>query len=86
MSAAIATTSPAPASIDAKWRNLPKMLICFGFIVGAIGLFVDSKQFAFSYLLAFMFFLSICLGALFLTLLHHLFDAQWSVAIRRARR
>jgi hypothetical protein len=30
-----------------------------------------------------MFFLSICLGALFLTLIHHLFDASWSVPIRR---
>lgn len=41
------------------------------------------KQFAYSYLVAFMFFLSLCLGALFLVLLHHLFDASWSVTIRR---
>jgi len=34
-------------------------------------------------LLAFMFFLSLCLGALFLVLVHHLFDAGWSVPIRR---
>ena len=42
-----------------------------------------GKQFAFSWLLAFMFFLSLCLGALFLVLVHHLFDAGWSVPIRR---
>jgi hypothetical protein len=30
-----------------------------------------------------MFFLSICLGAWFLVLMHHLFDAGWSVPIRR---
>jgi hypothetical protein len=41
------------------------------------------KQFGFSYLTAFMFFLSICLGSLFLVILHHLFDAGWSVSIRR---
>src|SRR5204863_8197842 len=39
--------------------------------------------FAFSWLLAFMFFLSVCLGAFFLVLVHHLFDAGWSVPIRR---
>jgi hypothetical protein len=48
-----------------------------------IGLFVNSKQFAHSYLLAFMFFLSLCLGGLFLTIIHHLFDASWSVPVRR---
>jgi hypothetical protein len=30
-----------------------------------------------------MFFLSLCSGALFLVLFHHLFDAGWSVPIRR---
>ena len=30
-----------------------------------------------------MFCLSLCLGALFLVLVHHLFDAGWSVPIRR---
>ncbi len=42
-----------------------------------------GQQFLFSYLTAFMFFLSICLGSLFLVLLHHLFDASWSVPTRR---
>src|SRR5437773_2521939 len=41
------------------------------------------QQFGYSYLLAYMFFLSLCLGALFLVLAHHLFDASWSVPIRR---
>lgn len=41
------------------------------------------QQFGYSYLTAFMFFLSLGLGSLFLVLLHHLFDAMWSVPIRR---
>ncbi len=41
------------------------------------------KQFLYSYLVAFMFFLSLCLGSLFLVILHHLFDAAWSVPTRR---
>ena len=58
-------------------------LIAIGAIGGLIGAFSLPKQFAHSYLLAFMFFLSICLGGLFLTIIHHLFDASWSVPIRR---
>lgn len=41
------------------------------------------KRFGYSYLTAFMFFLSIGLGSLFLILIHHIFDAQWIVPIRR---
>ncbi len=41
------------------------------------------KQFAFSYLTAYMFCLSLCLGSLFLLIMHHLFDAGWSVSVRR---
>lgn len=59
-------------------------------IVGAVGLAFayfkgdgGAKQFAYSYLTAYMFFLSLCLGGLFLTLMHHLFDSGWSVPIRR---
>jgi hypothetical protein len=49
----------------------------------ALGGLLDARQFAFSWLLSFMFFLSLCLGALFLVIAHHLFDAGWSVPIRR---
>lgn len=42
-----------------------------------------AKQFGYSYLTAFMFYLSLCLGSLILVLFHHLFDAGWSVPIRR---
>ncbi len=58
-------------------------------VVGGLGALVGAlvpslqKQFAFSWLLAFMFYASIMLGGIFLVILHHLFDAQWSVPIRR---
>jgi hypothetical protein len=54
-----------------------------GGALALLGYFVSPTQFAFSWLLAFMFFLSLCLGALFLVIVHHLFDAGWSVPIRR---
>ena len=41
------------------------------------------KQFAFSYLFAFFFFLTICMGGLFWILVHHAVDAEWSVVVRR---
>jgi hypothetical protein len=62
---------------------LPTLLLVLGGIGAVAGFFVDKNQFAFSWLLAFMFFLSIGLGALCVVMLHHLFDAAWSVPIRR---
>jgi hypothetical protein len=69
--------------IDPKWRKLPVILLAVGVMFGVIGAFVNTRQFAYSYLVAFMFFLSLCLGGLFLTLVHHLFDANWTVPLRR---
>jgi hypothetical protein len=81
------STKPAklPPLDLSKWRKVPTMLIVVGALVALIGFFVDREhnQFAASWLLAFMFCLSIGLGALFLVLAHHLFDAGWSVPIRR---
>lgn len=42
-----------------------------------------QKQFGYAYLTAYMFCLSICLGAMFIVILNHLFDAQWMIPIRR---
>lgn len=67
----------------AQWRSLPQILIATGAVLGLVGLVTNREQFGYSYLLAFIFFLSLCLGGLFLTMLHHLFDAHWSVPIRR---
>ncbi|HYG24807.1 MAG TPA: hypothetical protein VEH04_18725 [Verrucomicrobiae bacterium] len=73
-----------------RWRNVPALLMFGGGAVTLIGALVSflvlkdgGKNFAFSWLVAYMFCLSICLGALFLVLVHHLFDAGWSVPIRR---
>src|ERR1051325_6408064 len=83
-------TKPAklPPLDLSTWRNVPALLMVIGGAIAVLGLFVSlkhdgGKQFASSWLLAFMFCLSICLGALFLVLVHHLFDAGWSVPIRR---
>jgi hypothetical protein len=74
----------APLDLS-KWRNVPGILMVVGAVLALIGFFAghDHREFAYGWLLAFMFFLSLCLGALFLVIAHHLFDAGWSVPIRR---
>jgi hypothetical protein len=58
-------------------------MIAAGAVLAILGLVLSRKQFAYSWLTAYMFVLSFVLGALFLVLVHHLFDASWSVPIRR---
>jgi hypothetical protein len=87
MSSQTRSNNSAPLDLS-KWRSLPAKLIVAGGLVALIGLFVSlhhdgGKQFAYAWLLAFMFCLSIGLGSLFLVIVHHLFDAGWSVPIRR---
>lgn len=54
-----------------------------GLAAAGIGWWADSTRFFFGYLVAFAFWLSLALGALFFVMLHHLVNAQWSVVIRR---
>ena len=67
----------------ARWRRVPDILIGAGLVLSGLGAVLDLTQFGYSWLLAFMFFLSLSLGAAFLVMMHHLFDAGWSVGIRR---
>ena len=67
----------------ARFRNVPVFLMAGGALLALLGFIFAPKHFAYAWLLSFMFFLSLCLGALFLVIVHHLFDAGWSVPIRR---
>ena len=92
MSAQSTSSKSAPLDLS-KWAGIPNKLIGVGLVLTIVGLVVDYKlhhhlgtefrQFGFSWLQAFMFTLSLCLGSLFLVLAHHLFDAGWSVPPRR---
>ena len=67
---------------------LPGAMIFFGAALTGAGALVSfsrdgGTEFGFSWLLAFMFYYSIALGALFMVMIHHLTDAGWSVGIRR---
>ncbi len=66
-----------------RWRKVPAWLIAGGLVLCLVGLLWKPQQFGYSWLLAFMFYLSLVLGATFVVMMHHLFDASWSVGIRR---
>ncbi len=82
-------TKHVTPSLDLSgWRKLPSVLMVVGGILSVIGAALscqhnDLREFGFSWLLAFMFYYSIALGALFVVMVHHLTDAGWSVGIRR---
>lgn len=78
------SNQPAPALKS----GLPGAMLFFGGVLTAIGLVASlvhnhGKEFGFAWLLSFMFYYSIVLGALFMVMVHHLTDAGWSVGIRR---
>ncbi len=67
---------------------LPGAMLVIGAVLTVIGFVASIKhnggtEFGFAWLLAFVFYYSVALGALFLVLVHHLTDAGWSVGIRR---
>jgi hypothetical protein len=77
---------------DRQLGTLGPILVRAGLIVGGIGLGAslilgfamgNGERFFKSYLVAFMVVLSIALGGLFFTILHHLVKAGWSVVVRR---
>jgi hypothetical protein len=81
------THLPPPLDLSG-WRKLPTVLMVIGGFLSLVGALLswrrnDLHEFGFSWLLAFMFYYSIALGALFLVMVHHLTDASWSVGIRR---
>jgi hypothetical protein len=81
-------TNELPPPMDLSlWRSAPTVLMVIGAILSLIQLIFGHKnywqEFGYCWLTAFMFFLLLSLGALFLTMIHHLTDAGWSVATRR---
>jgi hypothetical protein len=66
-----------------SWRK--KALIC-GLVASAfaiLGLYFDREQFFRSYLLAFVYWVSLSLGSLLLLMVHHLVGGRWGFALRR---
>lgn len=67
----------------ADWRQWASPMMIIGGVLFLVSLAFWPRQLLFSYLVAFMFFLSLSLGSLLLVMIHHLVDAGWSVPLRR---
>ncbi len=73
-------------SLPESWKRLPVVAGIVGVLALAASYFLaggDSKQFAFSYLTGFYYWLTLALGGLFFVVLHYLARSGWSVVVRR---
>jgi len=82
-----AFTQPEAEIFDQRHAgNLPLVLPLAGaaaLVISLIWGWFDPKQFAYSWLFAFIYVFTLVIGALFWTLVHHATDAEWSVVVRR---
>ncbi|MBL8148804.1 MAG: hypothetical protein JNN15_02625 [Blastocatellia bacterium] len=58
-------------------------LAVVGWLVSLAGFAINRDQFYFSYLVSFVYVLSICLGALFFVMIQYVTTSGWSVTVRR---
>lgn len=66
-----------------KGRNAMVFVVLVGLVAGILGYVTDSRQFFFSYLVSFMYFTTIGLGAMLFVAIQHLTGSAWSVTVRR---
>ncbi len=80
-------TAPAALSSESNRTGASKALMIgvAGIVVTALGLLVphNGHNLAVAWLVGVMFWLAITLGMLLMIMIHHIFDASWSVVIRR---
>jgi len=70
-------------SLWRRGRNAILAVGVLGWTVTIYGFLTDAEQTYASYLVAFMFFLSIAWGATFFVMIQHVTSAAWSVTVRR---
>lgn len=66
-----------------RGRNALALIAAGGWVACAIAFRLDPARFHASYLVAYAFFVTLTLGALFFVMLQHLTGAAWSVTMRR---
>lgn len=85
MSSHAATVSHPPVAAPAAPASTKALVVgVIGLVATLAGLAVSGpKAVAFSYLTGFTFWFAVAIGALFLVMIHHVFDASWSTVLRR---
>src|SRR6476659_3149851 len=69
-----------------SWNRIPVMagsVALLGVVVCAILGYANPKQFFFSWIVSFLFFLSLALGALFFVLIQYASQVGWGIVLRR---
>ncbi|MEO6872111.1 MAG: hypothetical protein ABI233_07815 [Chthoniobacterales bacterium] len=80
---------PAPEGEFFESSRFSGLSLIFGaiglifLILSFIGGYFSPVQFSYSWLFAFFFYFTLCIGCLFWTIVHHVVDAEWSVVVRR---
>jgi hypothetical protein len=72
-----------PDATYAKLRNIAFAAVVVGGGLTAFGAASEKSNFFFSYLIGFMFWLSVSLGSMFFVLIQYLTRAGWAVVVRR---
>ena len=72
-----------PGNAFANAWKISAVVGVLGLAAAGLGYGTNARRFAFSYLFAFLVFLTIALGSIFFTLIQHLTSAGWSVTVRR---
>src|SRR5687768_2470683 len=68
------------------WNRLPLIGVVLALLGGAVCAILgpaSPKQFYFSWLVSFLFFLSLALGALFFVLIQYASQGGWGIVVRR---
>src|SRR5829696_4407425 len=81
-----ATVDKATIPPGHSWNRLPLIGAVLA-VLGAVGCAIlgpaNPKQFYFSWLVSFLFFLSLALGALFFVLIQYAAQGGWGIVLRR---
>ncbi len=72
-----------PVDVWARVRNAILFVAIVGWVGAIAGYVTDPEHFFWSYLVAFLFSISIAIGASFFVMLQHLTGSAWSVTVRR---
>jgi hypothetical protein len=67
-----------------KYFSKPALIVgIIGLLLATLGFVINQKHFFHTYLVAYVFWATLMLGALFFTMLHHVSGAVWSIVLRR---
>src|SRR4051794_15147055 len=66
-----------------QWEKPALIVGAVGILASLLGAFIATDQFFRSWLLAYLFWFAIALGALPLVMIHHLVGGKWGFATRR---